>query len=364
MFSRRHSRQLAVAIFSPLCLMAWYWNLFFVSISQPPGKGVVPPSHSSSLSASTKKLLFLHYHKTGHDLSRILAIMGFHVKIDTFKRSNSAKNVTDVLRASTSSNIIVASAVDMGTQWDGWLPQVKLVHFVRDPLDWVLSAYLYHIQEPFMERKWMTKKRQSTCRVTRPSHLLSQATLQQVATLCRQLTNTSLSFSSQLAALSELDGLRLEAARGLLGSDHGDLSLMVQHLEASRPYKGVLTFLLSDFTSSKSTFETSVRKLCLFGQEVLRNQTTHGCVKESVEYGWIDLTTANQSEHITSNRRSSVEKQQLKQSLLDDGVLGQPLRLLQQFVHQVYREKSFLLQPGASNFFGIHHVKKVERLTR
>lgn len=294
-----------------------------------------------------KLLLFLHYHKTGHDLSRILATQAFHVPYIKFKRSSSIDHVIATAAQNVSnSTIFMVAAVDLGTQWKDWQllsnRHVKIVHFVRDPLDWTLSAYLYHTQRPIPreERKWINRQN-SSCngrKVQQHSHILSNDTLYDIERLCRNLTALSAkkSFASQIAALSEHNGLRLEASRGMLGSDHGDLSLMGQHLEASRHVNNVLTFVLSEFTSSKSMFQSSARKLCLFGSHILQlqNRTMEQCVQDAVQYGWIDVDHI-QSAHVTSNRRSNIEKQELKQMLLDDPVLGPPLFRLQQLVQRV-----------------------------
>jgi hypothetical protein len=300
------------------------------------------PSHKTPTPTPTPtpKLLFLHYHKTGHDLSRILATRAFREEqFVKFKRSKPASAVVEAQRqpSTSDSKISVVAAVDLTKHWDQLL-DTQVVHFVRDPLDWVLSAYLYHSQRPIPrpERRWITRSQGTdACNVTRgSSSLLSMAGLLQISTCCRSLTDASIGLAEQLSRLSEKDGVRLEAARGLLGSDHGDLALMAQHLEVSRNSSAkVLTLFLADFTTTKETFQASARTLCKFGLNTLmaNNRTIEDCIEDSVRYGWMDTNTT-QSAHVTSNRRSSIEKYAMKQLLLKDAILGPPLRLVQQYV--------------------------------
>ena len=340
------ARAAVVPVVMLVCLLT-YWNIFDVKDSSQHQANAA----SARQRKMPKKLIFLHYHKTGHDLSRTLAISGFQVSFKKFKRTNPAQFVIDACSPSAESSapILVAAAVDFGTQWNDWWYShpIQMVHFVRDPVDWTVSAYLYHVQQPIPkpERVWMRHPQgPSACHrnMTNISqkHILSNDTLSLVAELCRNLTTVSLSWASQLEVLSEQDGIRLEAARGILGSDHGDLALMMQQLEASRHVPDVITFRLSDFTDSKQYFQSSVRMLCIFGQDILhtQNRTINRCVKDSLKHGWIDKEKIH-SEHITSNQRSTSELYRLKQLLLDDPVLGQPLRNMQQFLQQVYDEQ-------------------------
>jgi hypothetical protein len=179
------------------------------------------------------------------------------------------------------------------------------------------------------------------CNVTGRSSptFINMTTLLHISSYCRSVTNVSIDLAEQLSRLSEQDGLRLEAARGLLGSDHGDLALMVRHLEVSQRRNNhnsdaqVLTLFLDDFTTTIEKFQATARTLCRFGVSTLlaNHRTMEDCVEDAVRYGWVDTNTTHSS-HVTSNRRSSQEKYAMKQLLMNDVILGPPLREMQQYV--------------------------------
>ena len=201
----QHSQAKAAVTLATLVGLVTFWNLFDVKDS----------SQRQAIAASVrqrknpKKLIFLHYHKTGHDLSRTLAEKGFQVTFGKFKRINHAQSVIDACSSSAASTapILVAAAIDFGTQWNDWWHShpIQMVHFVRDPVDWALSAYLYHIQLPVPkpESIWMRQPQgSSACQINMTklshNHILTYNTISQVAKLCRNLTTVSLSWASQL----------------------------------------------------------------------------------------------------------------------------------------------------------------------
>jgi hypothetical protein len=161
------------------------------------------PSHQN-------KLLLLHYHKTGHQLSRMLDLAGFGVplmKKSMFHRNKMSKAKKKLLKAQQLSNnetanamIVSAVILDFDTDDDWLLEHTKLVHFVRNPFDWCLSAYLYHQQRPLphMEIKWLDEEEKDPCgyygmyppnELCRNSAEPSKASLEQFRKLCLDLVN-------------------------------------------------------------------------------------------------------------------------------------------------------------------------------
>jgi hypothetical protein len=97
--------------------------------------------------------VFLHYHKSGHDLARRLAEVFLtppctaSVKWASKRRCPLQVIQHEVLET----DVVVVAAAQMHFSWrEGLkeLPNVRYVHFVRDPLDLIVSGYLYHEQDP------------------------------------------------------------------------------------------------------------------------------------------------------------------------------------------------------------------------
>lgn len=266
------------------------------------------------------RLVLLHYHKTGHEICRTLAVMGFHQRFIT------VKHLDDLIEAQSSSNssVIVVSGLDVTTSktWP-FLPSTRLVHFIRDPFDWSISAYLYHHQNPVpgLERKWITRTDSDRCKVHhRPNQQLGLS-LRNVSNLCQSLSNVT-ALWQQLQQLSPWDGLRLEASRAILGASHGDLVKMARNIQYLKESANVMHVKLSQFTASEQSFQTTTKSLCRLGRE-LRNE--RDCAESFFQYGWLGNTNAKDPQHVTSNKISHVQREEWRARLMKDPVLGDPL---------------------------------------
>ena len=315
-----------------------------------------------------QRLVFLQYHKTGHAVSRILSGSGFHTKPHEVFRRAKLTNARKILEAiqRQDSRITIVSAANMSIDWADWFDlSIGFVHFIRDPLDWCLSAYLYHRQDqiPSIDR-WIGEPEKNRCSI-RPYRLdfldsinISNDDLKQVADLCKSLSNETV-LSKQLRELSTEDGVRLEAARGLLGSSHGDLLLMSQHVWLSQNIQRtnsaveIHTIPLSRFTESEGSFRAVANELCESGSLLLQhqNRSVSDCAEDFFRYGYIgdkkkDTKAQNAaygSSHVTSNRLTGSEKDTLKGLLLEDPVLGPPLQKIQNLLRDATSGRPVLL---------------------
>jgi hypothetical protein len=99
------------------------------------------------------KWLFLHYHKTGAFLSEAISKS---VSIDKFMYKEDNSKRLDFSPTNTA-NVILSHAGNFLFNWTTTLVtskfQYRVVHFVRDPHDMVISGMLYHSQRPPPERK-------------------------------------------------------------------------------------------------------------------------------------------------------------------------------------------------------------------
>ena len=97
--------------------------------------------------------ILLVYHKTGHDLvDRIIQGLRSHrMSIPVYNNYNQTarKNVLSLL-GDFKEDIVILHASDLPFDWNtkfsAYGRDVKIIHFVRDPYDMVMSGYLYHSQ--------------------------------------------------------------------------------------------------------------------------------------------------------------------------------------------------------------------------
>lgn len=125
--------------------------------------------------------LFIHYHKTGHDLSHkmVSRLVGrCHLSEAIAPKRQSIFDTSfkayidsidglpkDVL---TTNDIIYSVAGAFAFNWTAAFQhnthKTRIVHFIRDPFETVLSGYLYHTQEPPPPTEgWMKKPNMSFC---------------------------------------------------------------------------------------------------------------------------------------------------------------------------------------------------------
>ena len=171
--------------------------------------------------------LLVHYHKTGHHVCNQLAAAFAAVPLPTnITRVDEAKRTCTSHDFRFSPRQVQAApslfCEHSSTSLEG---EANVVHMTREPVDMAISAYLYHRQQPPPER-WLTEG--VSCE--RDEHNLRQMAAsaavpwEQVAAVGRECDRLlALSGAANhydaLHALSQEDGLRLEAARSLVSRD-------------------------------------------------------------------------------------------------------------------------------------------------
>ena len=148
--------------------------------------------------------VFIHYHKTGHALTRsIVRSMGI-VPITTRRVPLKCMDTLSIQTAP-----IVTSPLSC-----------PIVHFIRNPIDMIISGYLYHRQQPTPET-WI--RNVDICGSS-GSHLWK---------LCTSMMRTSMNYEQRLQELPEEKGVVLEALRGILSTNRyagGDLKRMKMNI--------------------------------------------------------------------------------------------------------------------------------------
>lgn len=102
--------------------------------------------------------ILIHYHKSGHDLvQRITDFFRNDVKASIYGNysATARQNISEQM-IHFSQDIIILHSPNIPFHWIDFHSRrnnVKIVHFVREPYDMVMSGYLYHSQSPSPE-KW------------------------------------------------------------------------------------------------------------------------------------------------------------------------------------------------------------------
>lgn len=242
--------------------------------------------------------------------------------------------------------------------------KAKIVHFVRDPFDMVLSNYFYHSQEPSPE-KWVYEDNPCHVLYDRPRETVASHVLQTIGStdeinieyfarmqkMCKSLFQATpetknLTFYEHLLELDSWDGLRLATAQMIAASGNankhlagGDVLRMANNIIRFQELQNynvtdveVLTLSTDDFI--KSPANSTMRFLdFVFGA----NNTVYTAEKKweaalSHEKGY--NKTKKNSHHVTQSttQKEKKSKEKLKELLQNDEVLAPILKKTQSIV--------------------------------
>jgi hypothetical protein len=279
-------------------------------------------------------------------------------------------------------DVIPLAGVDMGFNWTSTFAQYsthinRVLHFVRNPFDMVVSGYLYHSQipPPAVER-WITRPGFCICDYNHDVFMNSYAQklgglrgggangtetvrkmFQSAVSLCKTLIvkyNGSI-YSEMLStarlSTDPLEALRLEALRSLLHSEGGDVVRMgVNALHEDRvmsrrvftsqfPIGDRQTFLRTAEEVFSFLMPPREEKLipvpfwtCISRSTVVKRVEQRAFVEEVPD---VKHSTAGETMHITAGMVSNTTRQGYLQALRDDPVIG-PLLVLVDEALQVY----------------------------
>ena len=338
---------------------------------------------SGSFYASAKHYsfhwIFVHYHKTGHDLARSLAMI-FTKKSCVVKESHQIPrriSISENIHRIKELDIAVLAGPNIFVPWDDTLlntdtDRVKMIHFLRDPFDMIISAYLYHAQEEAPKKEiWLFRPNFNPCEVDH--HLMFDVFAREIGVsygsyqyisdlingtirLCNELVhitdkNNIPKYYQQLRSLPPEKAVLLEASRSILSNTGGDILRMATNALYERNTKnrnsyrvflsdfpvGNLTkfvqsstnmfeFLMSDTTTAAATTDKSDPYFwsCL-------NIST--AVHRSVQHAFVSNSSQSSSTgHITQGLVSRTERASLKLKLEEHPILGKLLRIVQDIV--------------------------------
>ena len=293
---------------------------------------------------------FLYYHKTGHDLSRTLARVvssmltgdkgkfGFpyHYKRQRFSADHSCPE---------GGKVSVWPAPELFPLAP--LPSCNIVvHMVRDPALWAISAYDYHRQDPTPEH-WV-KVYKPSCSFkhregwTNSSTVLGldAKTLTRLMKACNALVKPGKTYWEHLNILTEADGVRLTAFMNIFGGEataaFGDLTRsaanglslrgtlnvnlwmdeVMSNLEPAM--KSLANFLVSSL-GRDNEYQEERRRLT---RTLLEQLTSALVTAQEVNYG---TKSRSSNKHVTSSTtdvKVKTRKARLAANLSSDALLG------------------------------------------
>lgn len=315
--------------------------------------------------------IFVHYHKTGHDLARKLSEVfaehkACHVKNrHQFQRRISVDIHLPMLRAI---DIAVMAAPDIQKPWNSSLlgddtVLARFVHFLRDPYDMVMSGYLYHSQDeaPGIEL-WLKNPTFDPCAVDRKPLYGNFGTavgldygdvvhvtqlLKGIEKTCQAIKTKSSTqprgYNAVLRSLSKEDGVILEAARSILSATGGDILRMATNViyQTNTINSHTYRVFLQDFSvGNRTRFEGSSRRMFSFLMSDIESHhnapsartvapfwscmTVDDAVHRAVELAYVSDAGSggDKGVHVTQGMISPGERMRLVQHLRDHPSIG------------------------------------------
>jgi len=333
----------------------------------------------------------LHYHKTGHDLalSLLTPFKPPQCKKTALGHVPKSSDLSLSLKTFFKSDISMLTGGFLQFNWKKTLSlenhHVRIIHFVRDPYDMVMSGYLYHSQQRAPE-SWLLESRFNPCKYDEDimfgmyAKVLGsfigdipkvERLINSVIDVCHQLNNTygggkfnpllkKAKVFTENGTFDLYDGVRLEAARSILYYKGGHVLLMgVNALFEANATKSKRVFL-SDFPMSNRTkYRESVSSLFTYLMKPPTScSNTTSCPKET-NAGlpfWSCLSNANSATsiavreafkyggkqahingdgkvvqgvtHVTSDLMSTEERNMYRARLKVDPVFGELLHIV------------------------------------
>lgn len=314
-----------VTVFALLALAWWHGADMLL------GRGMVP--------TEALRIMTVHYHKSGHALSNSLIYNSLlNLSITEFQINPWRPRIGHVDLNSMSEDdwerllpigkVGVQVAPNIA---DGPPPpdNVRLIHFVREPVDMSISSYLYHRQQPTPE-PWVhvhnpCVENKTTLADMEQALDLKPGTLDAVVQLCKRLHGLNkMDYYKSLTSLPWKDGLRLEVARFIVSQNElagGDLLRMAANVRRTQHWPR-LTIELGMWSSHPR--ETMTRFLDFIG---FNPESRVHLIENFVKLQ--NKKMHNQTDnHVTRTHISAEERREWAKEILSDPIVGDLLKHL------------------------------------
>jgi hypothetical protein len=282
---------------------------------------------------SNNIILSIHYHKTGSSLSgKLYKIFGKYINnyiyINHFKNKrifnwDLKKNCLNIKKIKLKKNekyqIYRESAPNFFMDIFSEMPKInKVIHLVRDPYEWCLSNYLYHVQNPTPE-KWFNKINTNINTWFNKKELLFMSNeinldfvhIEELINYIKSVYNchSDISYYQYLKSISPEKAIIIETTRFLLnnnyhgGCDHLRMAINSKYLNFHS--KNVLTLHMNNF---RYNFEHLLKKLVsfIFVDKISKNKLK--IINNDLKKKYNDSKKGN---HVTYNKYSAAHKKKL-----------------------------------------------------
>ena len=323
--------------------------------------------------------VFVHYHKTGHHLARRMADVfrggscNGELSSGIDRRIDVKRSIPQILR----SDITILTAPDMQVPWNASLLRSESnsdsIRLVRDPVEMVISAYLYHSQVPApLKEVWLSKEEFNPCHtdVQRTLDVYGRTVgeyhgngtyitdlIRSTMSLCHGLYNnqSAIGYNQILRVLSVVQGLQLEAARSLLSKSGGDILKMATNAfyESATLNSQSLRVFMEDFpVGNKAKFVMSSANLFRFLMaedysgitKFWSCSNTSEAVERSVAYAYIASSegSTNSTKHVTQGMVAKEEREKWRKLLQNHNIFGPLFYVINEIllVHNIHASTS------------------------
>jgi len=290
-------------------------------------------------------LVFIHYHKTGNQLTPQLK-----EGIQKYKRLGLSNNAARLggkricpcgaLPCEEQGGSTIWNAPEMSLRPSPMPPCYAFLHMVRDPAKWAVSFYDYH-RAGHEENAWVDYV--PNCTAGLPTHAsaleLSAPLLDATVAACAALVTPGHNFFRHLRDLPEEDGLRLVALLMILGGTKpghdshlptGELGRSAANLRKMQetPQARVLNMLMDDFITRPAVAMSEVSDFVT--NLTMGDRGERARVQASLANQMAQRQTAvlrKPTNHMTFQRRSHEQKEALLLHLDSDPVLAPTYRV-------------------------------------
>jgi len=317
------------------------------------GRGKGKKTHVQTFATGQAPVLFIHYHKTGHDVSRLLArsiARHWHPRghFINFAMNPSGRRVPYKSGCApfdfSQYQYAVQAAPNLFCNVSHYLPEgTKIVHFVRDPVEMAISSYSYHSQNPPPEG-WVI--RHYPCNIE--NHILhhmaqmvnvNMEQIEKVIHLCKELLpdDYDRQYGKALRELPRDIGLRLETARFIISAGRvagADLLRMGTNTKHLNDFQKIKHVSMSAFTGPNKNMTVAAILHFLFDTQVPQSVVDDIVADVTVDMKHVKTQgKAGKPTHVTRHKLTDEDREHMNRLLLMDPILSPVLHGVQG-IHQ------------------------------
>jgi len=264
--------------------------------------------------------MIIHYHKTGHHLSRDIAeSIKKYTDFQLTRGKYPQRKGSCAVKQFQDGSFFIQVAPNYFCDLNEKLPSnTRIVHMVRDTYEQIISSFLYHTQDPTPEKDIIIYpcKTPNYINSMRTALGLKEDAINKVVSLCEDLNGGSRDYYHGLRSLRNLswsDALRLEAARLMINV--GDTLRVANNIVRLREsHTHVLTVEMKQWYIDGTLLKVLQ---FLFGNSIQREVKME--IVQDIKHKMVGATGGN---HVTRGTVSEDLTVKMKTVLKNDLILG------------------------------------------